>query len=289
MISVVICSVNAILAEQVKSNIDNTIGVPWEPVIIDNSNPSRGITAVYNEGVRRASFHIICFVHEDVAFLTNGWGKLLIGYFNADDTLGMVGVAGAGYKSRTLSGWMTSIEQFDRFNITHRDSKGKNEKMFFDQPPPARLKEVVTLDGVLLCTKKEIIEQIPFDEQFLKGFHLYDVDISFRLSRAYKVVVSFEIDLLHYTEGGDFGDNWVESTLEWHQRYNDRLPVSTGDLKREDQGKAEYKVCFFWLTRLRKENISARNRFTWVLASGAWRRISLWPHILLFLLKTKIS
>lgn len=280
MISVVICSVKKHLAAQIKSNIDNTIGVPWEAVIIDNTSPSRGITTVYNDGARKASFPILCFVHEDVAFLTQDWGKKIVKYFEEDGQLGMVGVAGSSYKSVTVAGWMTSIAAFDRFNITHRNPAGINEKMHLDSVPRASVKEVITLDGVFLCAPKKIIEEIPFDENLLKGFHLYDIDISWRISKKYKVAVSFDIDMLHFTEGGDFGDRWVDATIKWHQYYRRQLPTVLPEIFVPED--AERKVALFYLKRLRTEKISIVNKCKWITNAGAMRHLSLWPYIFLF-------
>src|SRR5688572_29236599 len=225
MISVVICSINKNLAEQVKSNIDKTIGVPWQAVIIDNTNPSRGLTEVYNHGVTKSKFPVICFVHEDVTFMTVDWGKMVIDFFHNDPGLGMIGVAGSAYKNNTLSGWMTSIPEFDRCNVLHVDKNGNTSRIYFDQPPERLLKEVVTLDGIFLCIRKSVIESIPFDQELLKGFHLYDLDISLRVSRKYKIVVCFGIDIIHHTEGGDFGNKWIDATIMWHKKYSDQLPV----------------------------------------------------------------
>jgi hypothetical protein len=279
MISVVICSVNQELAQQVKSNIDKTIGVAWEAIVIDNRSPSRGITEVYNEGARRSRFSIICFVHEDVTFQTPQWGRTLQGYFEGDARLGMVGVAGSKYKSRTPSGWMTRVDTFDRCNIFHLNNRGQLERLLFGQSPPGGLEDVVVLDGVFLCARKEVITRIPFDQESLQGFHLYDIDISYRVSQQYRVAVSYGIDLVHYTEGGDFGNKWVEQTLRWHRKYEDQLPTGTGISR---PGFSEYPIMRFWLTRLRSEKISLRRRLRWVKYSRAGGYVGLWPHIFIF-------
>jgi len=281
MISVVICSVKKVLAQQVKANIDKTIGVPWEAIIIDNTNPSRAIAEVYNEGAGMARFPIICFAHEDITFETTGWGEKLVSHFDADPGLGMIGVAGSNYKSKSLSGWMTFIESCDRCNILHLDEAGKITKLYFDQPPAKPLKDVVTLDGVFLTIRRDILTNIHFDEEALKGFHLYDLDISYRVSRQYRVAVCFDIDIIHYTEGGDFGNNWVDYTMEWHKKYSDHLPVAIDNQIGKDY---EYRVKHFWLKRLRTENISFHRRLRWIRHSKAGAHLSLWPHIFLFLL-----
>jgi hypothetical protein len=281
MISVVICSINESLAQQVKSNIDKTIGVPWQPIIIDNTNPSRAIAEVYNVGAGMSRFSVICFVHEDISFETPDWGRKLVSHFDDDPGLGMIGVAGSNYKSRTLSGWMTFIESCDRCNILHVDGAGKITRLYYDQPPAKSLKNVVTLDGVFLCIRRDILANIHFDETMLKGFHLYDLDISYRVSRQHRVAVCFDIDIIHYTEGGDFGNNWVDHTLKWHKRYSDQLPVS---IDNQADKNYEYRVKYFWLKRLRSENISFRRRISWIQQSKVVHHLSLWPQVFLFLL-----
>src|ERR1700750_840709 len=109
MISVVICSANKTLAEQIKQNISETIGVPWQLVLIDNTQLNKGICHVYNLGASQAQYDIICFVHEDVLFQTSSWGAAIASYFRDDAQLGLVGIAGGRYKSQTLSGWWTGI------------------------------------------------------------------------------------------------------------------------------------------------------------------------------------
>ena len=284
MISVVICSVNSSMAQKVKSNIDNTIGLPWEPIIIDNSISPRGITAVYNEGARKASHLFVCFIHEDVEIKTQDWGKKLIEYFNADAGLGMIGLAGARYKSRTPSGWMTFEEKLDRYTITHINKEGKTEKMHFDEPPYSDLKEVVCLDGVFMCIRKEVVMEFPFDEQLLQRFHLYDIDISFRISRKHKVSVCFSIDLLHYTQGGDYGDKWIDETLKWHKQYDSALPVTQPGLTINPDWEAQ--IARMWLKRLRTEKITIRNKMRWLRASGSFSRPQQWGDVsMLFLFR----
>ena len=130
MISVVICSVNKNLALQVKRNIDQTIGVEWQLILLDNEVLKKSITEVYNLGAAQAKFETICFVHEDVLFRTGEWGKRIIDYFNDDKDLSLVGVAGSMYKSRTFSGWSTGISSFDCSNVLHINKLGQEEKLY---------------------------------------------------------------------------------------------------------------------------------------------------------------
>lgn len=289
MISVIICSVKEELARQVKANIDSTIGVNWEYICIPNVNPSRSLTAVYNEGAARAIYPLLCFVHEDVEFRTIGWGKILSEYFRADPQLGMLGLAGSAYKSRTPSGWTSFLPEFDRCHVIQRLDGGKECPMYFDGGEPASLKDVISVDGVFMVIPRKVATLIPFEEQLLDGFHFYDVDISVRIARQYRVAVTFEIDLVHFSTWGDFGDKWVGYALKWHRSQASALPLYTSAVKKNSIPVFEHKVTIAWLKRLQKEKISFSNRLKWVAAIGGWKKPLLWPYICLFFIARPIS
>jgi hypothetical protein len=284
MISIVICSVNKNLAEQVRANIAKTIGVDWEIIVIDNNKEKRAITHVYNKGVKLAKFPIVCFIHEDIAFQTQNWGSHVFKCFEKDASLGMIGIAGSRYKGRTPSGWMTGIESYDRYNIAHQDPNGSLSRLHFDQPPRMPLKEVVSLDGVFMCARKEVVEKIQFDENILTGFHLYDIDISFRISRQYKVAVTFEVDIIHFTVGGNFGNDWVCYTLDWHKKYKADLPVFVDEAKDQSRYRDERDIRKFWLRRLGTEKISFANKLKWMFRSRSWMDPGLWIYVAMFFL-----
>jgi hypothetical protein len=282
MISVVICSVNQALAAQVKRNIDTSIGVAWELILLDNSVLKKGITEIYNIGAARANFDILCFVHEDVLFRTADWGKKIVGYFEEDKNLGAVGVAGAKYKSKTPSGWSTGIAGFDCCNILHVDKRGEEQRIYANPGAVGALDYCVTLDGVFICVRKEVWQKKRFDEEHLKGFHLYDIDFSFRVAMEHKVAVTFEIDITHLTEGGDFGNAWLNYTILWHNIYKEHLPVFLNGTHPKHVSEFEKKIKCNWLERLKIEKISLRNRVRWMTASGVLNNVALYPNLIKF-------
>jgi hypothetical protein len=278
MISVVICSVNNALAAQVKRNIDTTIGVPFECIVLDNSVLKKGITEIYNLGAARARYDVICFVHEDVLFRTSGWGRTIADYFSNDPELGAVGVAGSKYKSRTLSGWSTGLPELDCCNILHIDKYGKEQRLYSNPRNSKNLEQTITLDGVFICTTREKWNNVKFDEQLLQGFHLYDIDFSFRQSLLNKVAVTFEIDMVHLTEGGDFGENWINISMLWHKFHAGNLPAYTSDIKSLNVKNMERTIRKKWLHRLKGESVSFMQRVKWVLTTKSYLYPSLWPH-----------
>ena len=281
MISVVICSINADFARQVKRNIDETIGVPVEVILIDNAILKKSISEVYNMGAAQAKYDIICFVHEDVLFRTNHWGQIIVSLFQQHPTLGLVGLAGAKYKSRTFSGWSTNNKALDCVNILHLDPHG-NEQLFSVNPQPgSKQQEVVVIDGVFMCTTRKVWQQFPHNEALITGFHLYDIDFSFAISEQYKVLVTYEIDLTHLTTGGSYGDNWLEHTINWHRHHKNKLPRSILPAA-QLPGRIEATIRKSWMHRLRTEKISWANKFKWIFGSGIITDPYYWPYAGLF-------
>jgi hypothetical protein len=284
MISVIICSVNKQLANQIQQNIAETIGVDWQAIIIDNSVNSSSITSVYNKCASVAKYDIICFVHEDVLFKTQNWGRVLINTFSTDTELGLIGLAGSKYKSDIPSGWFSGNVAIDCCNITHLDKSNVSQVMHYNPDRTKQVQEVVVLDGVLLVCPKKVWQEIKFDDQLLKGFHLYDIDFSFRVAEKYKVVVIYTISLIHLTQGGSFGNEWLRYTLLWHEKMRSKLPVIAKDCtfcKKE----VDSVIIKKWLIRLKHELIDTSNQIKWLIAIKIWTQVSAWPYVPLFLLK----
>ena len=70
MISIIICSRTASISDELNQNIDQTIGIPYELVVIDNSENLYSIFSAYNEGVKRSKYEMLCFMHDDIIFKT---------------------------------------------------------------------------------------------------------------------------------------------------------------------------------------------------------------------------
>lgn len=287
MISVIICSVNKDFANQVKSNIEDTIGVQWETIIIDNTINPAPITKVYNAGAAKAKYDTLCFVHEDVLFKTQNWGLKILEYFNQNKKLGLIGVGGSKYKSKTPSGWFCGLPKLDCCSISHLDRAGNKELLLMNPDQGKRIQQVVTVDGVFMCCPKNVWLETKFNEVLLTDFHLYDIDFSIRVSEKYESAVTFEIDILHIVKGNHYGDKWLESTLLWHKHFNKRLPLSFGLHTKEK--KVESQIVSTWLIRLKHEEISFKNKLKWLLAIKFWKYIRSWRYIPFFLLKSYLK
>jgi hypothetical protein len=226
MISIVICSVNRHLLSNLKKNIETTIGVPYEVIGIDNSDGAYGICKAYNVGGAKARFPILCFMHEDILFETINWGALVCHHF-ADQQTGLLGIAGGDAKSLAPSSWSVPVLSNQINLVQHYKSAQKvsDRILVTDSQSLESRKKVVVLDGVWMCTKREIFEQFKFDEHTFKGFHGYDIDYSLQINRTHNVYVIFDILIHHYSEGTP-DKKWVESAILLSKKWNKQLPVT---------------------------------------------------------------
>jgi glycosyltransferase involved in cell wall biosynthesis len=233
MISIIICSANAEDLRDVRLSIAQTIGVENEIIAIDNSNGKKGICEVYNTGAKQAKFGILCFMHEDIEMKTPDWGKNVLALFSGDPKVGLVGVAGGGYKSLTPSGWYNySIERnggaYSNVLQGYKHA-GKEDGFDYNNPKYQRYSKVACIDGCWMCMLKTVWERHPFDSRSFKRFHGYDLDISLSVNQCYDVVVTFDVLLRHFSEG-KFDRVWFKEMLKVHQKWSHVLPFDGDNL-----------------------------------------------------------
>jgi Glycosyltransferase like family len=281
MFSILICSINVSYLEKLKINIQETIGNEYELLVWDNLADTKPIAEVYNLLAGQAKHPYFCFIHEDIQFQTKNWSANLLYAFEKNKETGLIGIAGSKYKSRTPSGWSTGLLDLDYCNIFHKNKNGTTEHLY-SNPRQSLFEHVVNVDGVFIAIRKEVWNTTKFNERLLHGFHLYDIDFSFQVIKNWKAAVIFNIDIMHFTEGGSFGNEWMEYTLKWHKYFSNELP-QTAEGYVAPYGLEE-KVGKNWLYRLYRENISWVNKLKWIIAGKNWKYPKAWPYIALFLL-----
>jgi len=229
MISIIICSRNADIDKILRDNISNFIGIKYELVIIDNSSNKYSIFSAYNEGVRRAKYEILCFMHEDVLFHTENWGQHIINHFK-DKTVGLIGVAGTHFLPSVPTYWFTS--PFVSENNLTNDCGTILENYRLEFFHGKTLVDSVAVDGLSFYMKKELFNRVSFDETIFSGFHYYDMDICMQvISINYRVCVCNDVLIEHawsekslHTDIENFNKNQEKFFIKWKEL----LPISRG-------------------------------------------------------------
>ncbi|MDD4971749.1 MAG: glycosyltransferase [Paludibacter sp.] len=226
MISIIISTRDSGLLQRISENIHETIGVEYEIIAIEN-NAQYSICEAYNMGVDKSNYPYLCFVHEDVLFKTNDWGKRLVSVMTADDKIGLIGIAGTKFRSTYPSaiGQGPGLSKFLRGHIYHFDVY----KDFDESIQKKELEDVVCIDGVFMFSNKKVFNSCRFDDKLLTHFHGYDIDFSLQVYfNSFRVIVARNVLLAHYSNGNYIGQNTI-ANRKVGKKWIKKLPVATKD------------------------------------------------------------
>ncbi len=242
MISIIVCTRKSSISDAHLANIKQTIGVAFETICIDNSANRLSIFEAYNRGVEQAKGDILVFAHDDIVFLTQNWGQILLTSL-ANKQTGIAGVLGGHLIDETSVSWTSSgFYSGQVIQVSH------GERTTFNHNDAALGSSVVALDGMLLAMRKELFEHnmLKWDADTYKGFHFYDLDICMQaVSHGYQVQV-VPIMLEHHSLGA-FNQSFYDSCKVFHLKWDDTLPIHshavTQDMQKQARQKALDKIC----------------------------------------------
>ncbi|MBN2765940.1 MAG: hypothetical protein JXR27_06160 [Paludibacteraceae bacterium] len=222
MLSIIVCSKNKTPNQDFVNNIAKTIGLEYELLHIDNSEEQHSIFSAYNEGILRSKYNKLCFLHEDVCFHSNGWGQKIEEHLQASGT-GILGLAGRDFTPKVPAAWRKKLSGA---NIIQSDKSGvrRTRRRMIPTNYQQALREVITLDGVMLCARKELFEKISFDES-LSGFHGYDFDICIQAAViGYRNFVMYDIVLEHFSRGNP-NACYYRALIKVFRKWKHKLPL----------------------------------------------------------------
>lgn len=228
MISIIVCSRNHDISFGLKQNISETIGSDYEIIVIDNSLNRFSIFSAYNEGFKLAKGDVLCFMHEDICFHSNNWGRRVSDYFVKYPEAGMVGVAGSHYLPQTPASWWDTEMQSGQL-IQGFIRNGKYETRLDSWNEYKRMPTiVVTVDGFWMCFQRRIFDFVYWDDYNFKGFHCYDTDISLQVWDAgFEVHIFWDI-LIEHKSVGMSNLIFYQSLNLLFKKWQDKFPLVRG-------------------------------------------------------------
>jgi hypothetical protein len=223
MISIVVCSKQKILSENFSENIRKTIGVEYEIIAIDNSENKFSIFEAYNHGWKQSRFDYVCFVHDDVHFNSQNWGENVIRHLQNPET-GICGLAGGPLVTHIPASWKNKYQSVNIVQAYQR--KNKPERLILLPTDFNELSnEVILLDGVFLCMRRNLDSSLRFDESF-SGFHVYDLDICLQAYTAgFKNYVIYDLSLTHFSRGNR-DKVYFKNLIMLYKKWETELPLS---------------------------------------------------------------
>lgn len=221
MLSIIICSRTKTINGPFFENIKSTIGCEYELIVIDNSENQYSIFEAYNLGIKKCIGDYLCLLHDDIHFVTIGWGALVNQILNDNKKIGLIGVAGAKVKTKMPSAWWDNYEDQNVIHIIQHH-KGKEKEIYDYGFENEQDVNVVVIDGVFMAMRKD--NRILFHTK-MKGFHTYDLNISFEYKKyGYDIIVTNKILLEHFSSGV-INENWIHASYKIHNLYRKQLPL----------------------------------------------------------------
>lgn len=224
MLSCIICSRHSDISLELKQNIQTTIAVAYELVVIDNSRNEYSIFSAYNEGVRRAKGDILCFMHEDIEYVTPNWGSIVQREMQ-NPQVGCIGVAGTYFMPSFAAKWWDTCASVGQWIYQSPDGT----QTFYDLNNGVVRDSSISaavVDGLWMCIRASLFNEISFDERtYHGGFHCYDLDICMQVHALGKEVrVLSDIHIIHYSMGDVKGD-FSEKLAVWNTKWQSSLPI----------------------------------------------------------------
>jgi glycosyltransferase involved in cell wall biosynthesis len=250
MLSIIICSRSPWMLETLRENIAMHVGVPFEVIGIDNRDNTYGICKAYNMGADQAKYPYLCFMHEDVLIETPGWGERVIQHLT-DQSIGLIGIAGGDAKSLVPSSWSIPLKSCEINVIQHfkDESKIPFYHLTTGDAHHQKLRDVLILDGVWLCTRKDVFQQYRFDEVNFTGFHGYDIDYSLQVTQTCSAKVMFDISIHHYSEGNP-DKQWMDTAIRLSKKWSSQLPRSIHQVSKKEFLEHHWKNLYVFIEHL---------------------------------------
>lgn len=170
------------------------------------ANNTLTLTQLYNKAIDESkdSVDFLVLMHSDVYFELYDFVKRLIENKDKYDVVGFAGTKKISLSNSPLT-WFTGSSKFpdERYGKVIQNMNGHYEQSFFNfAHPEVKDTEVLTIDGLLMCLNKKVLESgIRFDEQFTYDFYDLDFCFSIQTQTDFKIGVFVDNKLLHESVG----------------------------------------------------------------------------------------
>ena len=182
-------------------------------------NDADSLCEGYTRGLARATGEAVVMCHDDIDLVAPDAAERQARHLTAHDLVGVAGttlvtgpaVFWSGHPH--IHGWMA-----------HRLPGETDYELAFSSLAAPVAGGMQAIDGVLMACRRELALEIPFDAATFDGFHLYDLDFSYRAHLAgRRVAVACDLGIVHASKGR-FDRDWER----YAGRFRAKYPALTG-------------------------------------------------------------
>jgi GT2 family glycosyltransferase len=202
-----------------EKHIKDTIGLTNPEILIYENFNEYSLTEIYNIGLNKSKNDIVLFVHNDIFFNTENWGRILLSKFQSDE-YGIIGIAGTTDLLQNGVWWADSSKMIG--TVFHKHNN-KTIESKYSNSYNKEIIDVVAVDGLFIAVNKNKLEN-SFVETF-KGFHYYDISFCIEnVLKGVKIGVVFDIKLTHASIGIT-NEQFENNRKLFIDTYKDNLPL----------------------------------------------------------------
>ena len=216
-ISAIVCSIRPEYFANIKAKLTRQFARHGFEMI--GIHDAKSLCEAYNRGAARAIGDILIFCHDDIDIVHADFGERLLNHLASFDVIGV-----AGASKLVDADWGHAGLPQVHGHIIHKPP-GQADVLYFAAGLQAPVVEnIQALDGVFIGMHRKVWEAVRFDEATFDGFHVYDIDFSYRAHLVgYRLAVPMDLLLIHFSTGG--------YDLKWqaeNQKFLHKFPALSG-------------------------------------------------------------
>jgi len=194
-VSIVVCSIDAGKFARVSANY--RLLFAGRTIEIVGIHDARSLAEGYNRGIAQSRGARLILSHDDIEILSPDFAARVDRHLADFD---LVGIAGT---TCLIEGkWAAAGDPYVFTLITSPDPESGGYATMMLGGGPLIVPGIQAIDGVFMAMRRDVAAAIPFDADEFDGFHLYDLDFSFRAQRAgFRLAVCRDIVLIHESTG----------------------------------------------------------------------------------------
>lgn len=213
-----ICSVDESRYKKVAQHYEEIFdGARFELIRIADA---KSLCEGYNRGLAQSQGESIIFSHDDVEFVEEDVADKIRHALTEYDVVGV-----AGTDRLIHAKWGQAGPPYLYGQVAHPTPYGFMVGMFGAHKP--LIGGMQALDGLFLGFRRSVIHELGWDEVTFDGFHLYDIDTTFRAYLAgYRLAVACDLGPIHDSPGS-YDASWEVYANRFHEKHAASLAPST--------------------------------------------------------------
>lgn len=207
--------------EKFAKHVEETCGCDID-VIVAINHDAIGLTEVYNRATESEELKdkIVVFMHDDIEFLRDGWGKEVLRLFEENKDYGIIGVAGSAEFNKTEGAWWKYKKIFGQ--VLHKQ-EGKSWLTMFSPFLDHDIEEVCVIDGLFMAVHNGRCKEKWDDTNF--KFQFYDIAFCIdNYLKGVKIGVTSNIRIAHKSVG-ELKPEWFTDKEKLMEKYKDVFPI----------------------------------------------------------------